>query len=268
MKSKLSPAFGDISVKGRILSVLCLSIIYGNDLAAIAQPKHTRYGLGTDKQVTHGVPKSMPDYCISLIAPYNGGRTIFERPALYIYIYKRENARTFSKSHLGIDFRIREDKYLRRTIFRGKEKILGEGFYKIMLPISNSSILNGKIQRFSVFLFDEGDLLYTSIYNSNAYIRRDPDINLEQEVKRENTLLGKARIYAKYFYWYDAFDAYTQWLEVNPSDQIARGERAKLLQESLNQCVNHRYISPEESLKLIDTRSAKPIVFPQKKDQR
>ncbi len=265
MKSKLSPVFGDISVKGRILSVFCLSVIYGNDLAAIAQPKHTRYGLGTDKQVTHGVPQSMPNYCISLIAPYNGGRTIFERPALYIYIYKRENARTFSKSHLGIDFRIREGKYLSRSIFRGKEKILGEGFYKIMLPISNSSILNGKIQRFSVSLFDEGDLLYTS----TAHIQRDPDINLEQEVKRENTLLGKARIYAKYFYWYDAFDAYTQWLEVNPSDQIARGERAKLLQESLNnQCVNHRYFSPEELLKLIDTSSAKPIAFPQKKDQR
>jgi hypothetical protein len=247
---------------GSFWGLLCLSVLYGHDLAAIAQPKHTQYGLGTDQELIGGVPHSTPNYCISIIAPDDGGRTSSESPTLYVYVYKNENLGTSSKSNLAINFRIKESQSFSHSVFRGQETISGAGLYKMILPVSNPSILNGKIQRLSTSVGDEWDEMYPAY----AYIQREPDLNLEREVKSENTLLGKARIYAKYFYWYDAFDAYTQWLEVNPPDRIARRERAKLLQESRqSQCINYRYISSEKLLELIDAKSAKAIAFPQKR---
>ncbi|WP_190303576.1 DUF928 domain-containing protein [Pseudanabaena sp. UWO311] len=247
---------------GTLFSLLFLSVIYGNVLAAIAKPKHTRYGLGIDQKFIGGVPHSIPNYCISIIAPDDGGRTSSERPNLYAYVYKYQNLRTSSKSNLGIDFRIKESQSFSRSVFRGQETIAEVGLYKMILPVANPALLNGKIQRWSMAVIDE----WGEIYPAYAYIQRESNLDLEREVKGENMLLGKARIYAKYFYWYDAFDAYNQWLEVNPTDQIARRERAKLLQESRrSQCINYRYISSAKLLELIDAKSAKPIAFTQKK---
>jgi Domain of Unknown Function (DUF928) len=246
---------------GAFFSLLFLSVIYGNDLTAIAQPKYSQYGLGTAKKYVGGVPHSIPSYCISIISPDDGGRTISERPSLYVYIYKLKDKWTPYKSLVNLDFIMREDNHRSRRVFTGKERIFGEGFYKIKLPVSNPSILNGKIQHWSVYVTSEG----IDTDRSVAYIQREPDINLEREFNREHTLFGKARIYAKYFYWYDAFDAYTQWLEINPTDQVARRERAKLLQENQhNQCIDYQYISSEKLLELIDAKPAKPIAFPQR----
>ncbi|NMF57769.1 DUF928 domain-containing protein [Pseudanabaena yagii] len=229
-------------------------------MAAIAQPKHTQYGLGTAKNYIGGVPASVRSYCVAIIAPDDGGRTIAERPPLYIYFHKRKYANT--SSLLTLKFRIREDESRGRSLFRGNEEIEEEGFYKIVLPVSNSSLLNGKIQLLSTSIINE----WSELDSAYAYIQREPDLNLEREVKRENTWLGKARIYAKYYYWYDAFDAYTQWLKINPTDQIARRERAKLLQESRrNQCSDYRLLSSEKLLELIDAKSAKLLAFPQKR---
>lgn len=245
---------------GTLFSLLFLSVIYGYDLAAIAQPKYSQYGLGTAKKYVGGVPASLRSYCIAIMAPDDGGRTISERPPLYIYFHKHKYADP--SSNLMLDFRVREVEALSRSLFRGKENILEEGFYKIVLPIYNLPLLNGKIQRLSTSIINELGV----IDSAYAYIQREPDINLEREVKREHTLFGKARIYAKYYYWYDAFDAYTQWLKINPTDQIARRERAKLLQESRhNQCIDYRLISSEKLLELIDAKPAKPIAFTQKK---
>ena len=82
-----------------------------------------------------------------------------------------------------------------------------------------------------------------------------------KEIQPKSTILDKARIYAKYYYWYDAFDAYSQWLEQHPKDVVARREREKMLQENLSsRCVDaYSYSSFKELLKAINVKTAKAI---------
>lgn len=247
---------------GAVFGLLFLSMVYGNDFVAIAKPKHSQYGLGIEVK-ERGSLHAPPSYCVVAIAPRDGGRTISEYPTFYVYLLKKEDA--FVTSNItGLIFKLygKLDIPSRNlAIFRGRVRNLDleEGLYKINLSTVNSSVLNGEVQSWKTYLIGSDDMF--SEY-ANTYIQRVPDHSLFREIRSVTTKLKQAQIYAKYYYWYDAFDAYTQWLETNPTDANARRERAKMLQE-IYHSPHNRCISSEKLLKLIDeSKSAKPIAFP------
>jgi hypothetical protein len=250
---------------GTFLSLLCLSVLYGNDLTVIAQPKHSQYGLGIEVKET-GSLHSIPSYCVVAIAPRDGGRTISEYPTFYVYLLKRKDA--FVPSNItGLNFKLYGNKDIPirgRAIFSGRVRNLDleDGLYKIDLSTAYPSVLNGEVQSWKAYLLGSDDMF--SEYTS-TYIQRVPDPSLFREIRSATTKLQQAQIYTKYYYWYDAFDAYTQWLESNPTDINARRERARMLQE-IYYSPHNRCISSEKLLKLIDEpKPAKPIAFTQKK---
>lgn len=243
-----------------VLRLFCLPTLFGDDFIAIAQQKTSHYGLGIKPQQT-GVLHSSPSYCITAIAPKDGGRTLSQQPTLYFYLSKNKNERDrdIFISALRITMKLDEGKSVLR--FRGKVKDLEEGLYKIALPVRNFPNLNRKIQHWTMYGIDAE---FSSSEKTFVYIQQESNGNVLNEIQSTNTILDKARIYAKYYYWYDAFDAYSQWLEQYPKDVVARYEREKMLQENLSsRCVDaYRYISFKELLEAINIKTAKEILLP------
>jgi hypothetical protein len=234
-----------------------LSAFCGNELTAIAQPKYSRYGLDVEIKQT-GSLHAPPSYCVVAIAPQDGGRTIAENPSLYVYLLKRYEDYNTSLPALGFSFRISADKtFSSRKVF--KETVsnlaLNEGLYKITLPIVKPPVLNGKVQYWTTYVIDSEGM--RSDY-ARTYIKLEKDANLLREIQATTTLLEQARIYAKYYYWYDAFDAYSQWLESNPTDVVALKDRGKMLQDNLlhDKCIDSYNVTSFE--KLLTRIEAKP----------
>ncbi|MEE3719972.1 DUF928 domain-containing protein [Tumidithrix elongata RA019] len=248
---------------GVVLSLLCLPALFGDDFIAIAQPKPSQYGLGIKPQQT-GALHAPPSYCITAIAPQDGGRTLSQHPTLYLYLLKNKRERDTFISELRLTLKLDEgESVLSRYMFRVKVQDLEEGLYKIALPVGNFPNLNGKIQHWAMYGIDAE---FSSLEYTSAYVRQEPNGNVLKGIQPKSTMLDKARIYAKYYYWYDAFDAYSQWLEQHPKDVVARRERAKMLKENLSsRCVDiYRYISFQKLLEAIDVKPAEAIAFPLK----
>ena len=244
-----------------VLSLLCLPTLFLGDFITFAQQKTSQYGLGIKQQQT-GILHAPPSYFITAIAPKDGGRSLSQHPTLYFYLSKRKAERDIFMSELRIKLKLDEGESVLR--FRGKVKDLKEGLYKIDLPIGNFQNLNRKIQH---WIIDPIDTEFSNYESTSVYVQPESNENVLKEIQPKSTLLDKARIYAKYYYWYDAFDTYSQWLEQHPKDFVARREREKMLQENLSsRCVEaYRYISFKELLKAINVKTAKAIAVVKRK---
>lgn len=238
-----------------VLSLLLVPAIFGDDLIAIAQQKNSQYGLGLKLQ-QRGTLHVPPSYCIIAIVPKDGGRTLSHQPSLYFYLSKNKNYRNVSIFALRITMQLHEDQSVRR--FRCEVKNLAEGLYKTALPVGNFANPNRKIQRWKI---DAIDTDFSGLESTFVFVQQESNTNVLKEILPQSSILDKARIYAKYYYWYDAFDAYSQWLELYPNDAEARREREKMLQENLSsRCVDsYNYMSFKELLEGINVKSAKAI---------
>ena len=246
---------GQTKRAGVVLSLLCLPTLFLGDFITFAQQKTSQYGLGI-KQQQAGTLHAPPSYCITPIAPKDGGRTLSQQPTLYLYLSKRKTERDIFISELRIRLKLDENKSVLR--FRGKVKDLEEGLYKINLSIGNFQNLNRKIQH---WIINSIDTDFRHLENTSVYVQQESNENVLKEIQPKSTIIDKARIYAKYYYWYEAFDAYSQWLEQHPKDVVARREREKMLQENLSsRCVDaYSYSSFKELLKAINVKTAKAI---------
>ena len=61
-----------------------------------------------------------------------------------------------------------------------------------------------------------------------AFTEPQPEMKLALESAK--TSLDRARVYASNGYWYDALDAYTNWIKANPNDAIAIQERGIVIE--------------------------------------
>ncbi|PZO36074.1 MAG: hypothetical protein DCF19_22465 [Pseudanabaena frigida] len=242
------------------LSLLCLPALLWGDFIAFAQQETSQYGLGLQLQ-QRGSLHASRNYCITAIAPKDGGRTLSHQPTLYFYLSKNKTERNIFISALRITLQLEEGKSVLR--FRVKVENLAEGLYKIALPVDNFPNLNRKIQHWRLNGIDTESL---DLEDAFAYVQQGSNENVLKEIQPTSTILDKAHIYAKYYYWYDAFDAYSQWLQQNPKDAVARREREKMLQENLSsRCVDvYKFSSFEKLLKEIDVKPAKAIALVKK----
>lgn len=232
------------------ISAVCLltAPVLMTPSAAIAQ-----YGLGLPRSAgTGGATRGNLPH-ITMIVPEDGAKTLAARPTFYWYIAPPNltgitNPATTavpSSSEGKQSFKI--TLFLRdgsdrsaRSVFVGEGVADQPGLYKFTLPADAPELVVGKVQRWQVrWQANNG----ASQVDVNAPIRRDADPKVLAAIAIAKDDLAKARIYAQNGYWYDAIDAYTNWLTANPKDQTARDERSNLLKDGFK---NHSAFSKEQ----------------------
>jgi hypothetical protein len=216
--------------------------------AAIAQ-----YGLGLPRSAgTGGATRgSLPQ--ITMIVPEDGAKTLAARPTFYWYIAPPNLTSVTNPTTTAIPSSSNGKPNFKITLFlrdgsdrTAKSVFVGEGvaeqpgLYKFTMPKDAPELVVGKVQRWQVrWQANSG----ASQVDVNAPIRRDDDPKVVAAITSAKNDLAKARVYAQNGYWYDAIDAYTNWLTANPQDKAALDERSSLLKDGFK---NHSAFSKEQ----------------------
>jgi len=256
------------------LGTICLASVVGS--LPFVPSAFAQYGLGLSKSAGSGgaTRGSLPQ--ITMLVPEDGAKTLASRPTFYWYIAPPEIAPTSlttlpkrddGTNSFKITFILRDSNQLSaKSVFAAEGKADKSGLYKFTLPEGAPELVAGKLQRWQIRWQTSG-----SQVDVNAAIRRDDDPVVLKAIAEAKDDLQQARIYAKNAYWYDAINAYTNWLSKNPKDDVARTERNDLLKEGFK---THSAFSKELEgnftkllSKLDESKSATSIVL-QPKNRR
>lgn len=208
-----------------------------------AQSRRTSYGLGLPKTATTGGATRGELPLAIVLAPRDGGRTLSARPTFYWFV---SSASSNARKPFKITFYLRESPDIAaKYVFKGEGKSTTQGFYKFTLPASAPALEVGKVQRWQVRLelrendervnTDRANIdrrVNNEQFNLNALVKlTEAPAEVQKGLNGAKTELDKARVYAQYGYWYDALHAYTNWLDSNPNDTVARKERSDMFAE-------------------------------------
>jgi hypothetical protein len=207
---------------GALLSISALVLLaVSGSLIVLAQPRNQSYGLGVPKTAgTGGATRGNLPQLVMLV-PEDGARTISDRPTFYWYVGEAPFRTTF--------FLRDANETTAKTIYRLEAEAKKAGLYRVTLPES-VRLTSGEVQRWQVRWQDVRGVNQIDVASA---VKFEPNPRVQTAVDRAKNDLEKARIFAANLYWYDAFDAYTKWLETNPNDKTARQERADLVRAGL-----------------------------------
>ncbi|WP_434686034.1 DUF928 domain-containing protein [Pseudanabaena minima] len=208
---------------------------------------NSSYGLGVVQNQSYVGQVRCADLAnlvsIDLLAPDDGARTLSERPTFYWYIEHKllpsKNSTQVSYSNnFYVDFFVR-DGFARnaKSIFRSRSEVtpkVKSGLYRFELPANAPSLEVNKTYSWHIRYIqpsgqDNNDI--TNQIDIRAIIKRESNPSVMEKVQSASTHLEKARIFAENLYWYDALDAYTKWIDVNPNDREALRERLAMLDQ-------------------------------------
>jgi Domain of Unknown Function (DUF928) len=233
------------------IAAVCFAAILvtlATDLSATAQNRRTKskYGLGTLPVAarTGGGIRKGELARVTLLAPQDGGITLSERPTFYWYVAPVSGDKDYFRFDIGFRLRDPGDSNLKTVeIKRSGTKV---GLYSFTIPSTAPALEIGKDQTWVVQDFTK----YITINSTNEALLLKTSVVVRfkknevaiAELNKAKTNLEKARIFERYGYWYDALHAYTQWIEANPKDTIARRERANMIEAGLKDNCDFRDI--------------------------
>jgi hypothetical protein len=204
-----------------------------------AQTKRSKYGLGLPKVTSSGgVRGNVPS--MILLAPIDGGRTLSPRPTFYWYV--SSDVATKKPYQLRFNLRDREGE----SVFKIETSSTKTGLQKFTLPDSAPALKVGKVMRWQLRLTTDLTSSSNDMLSYNALIELKPPSSsgVKQDLEKAKNGLEKARVYAKYSYWYDALDAYTNWVESNPKEASeldnSRQERTRMISIVVAELMNER----------------------------
>jgi hypothetical protein len=207
------------------------------------------YGLGIKPQFSSGGVSRCGDYnnlvAVDLLAPDDGGRTLASRPTFYWYIEHKSRLNNYSETNpkskrFKVNFFLRDGFDIKsQRIFAVSSQatqVNQKGtLYKLTLPSTAPSIDIDKIHTWQIRYLEIDDSGENrSQIDVRTFIKRESNQPVMELINAASTDLLKARIYAGNAYWYDALDAYSKWLDENPSDRQALNERMRMLDEIID----------------------------------
>jgi hypothetical protein len=175
---------------------------------------------------------------IDLLAPEDGARTLSANPTFYWHIEHKSLNQVKSEKSFYIDFILRDGfGHNAKSIFRSHSKGIlkaSSGLYRFTLSPNFPALEVGKTYTWHIRYTqsDYGDRQAdNNQIDTQAIVKRESNPSVTKQVNAAATDLEKARILAENLYWYDALDAYTKWIDINPNDMQALRERLSMLDQ-------------------------------------
>ena len=230
----------NLNKKAIALSAICAAsasvAVVTSSLTFTTPSVFAQYGLGLPKSAgTGGATRgNLPQ--ITMLVPEDGAKTLAARPTFYWYIAAANLAPSTTvpkvddgKNSFKVTFFLRDGNAVTaKSVFVAEGKAEEPGLYKFTLPEAAPELVKGKVQRWQIRWQTNAGVSQVDV---NSPILRDDNPAVLKAIALSKSDLEKARIYVKNVYWYDAIDAYTNWLSANPQDEVARTERSNLLKE-------------------------------------
>lgn len=200
------------------------------------QFKQAIYGLGLPKTAGTGGSVRLKDEpggfessgtktlpILALMVPEDGARTVSSRPTVYWNMILNE------PQDYKLTFFLQETaEENSKVVLEQEVTITKGGLFRFQIPQSidpNTSRRWGVKCKWPTGKVVTGNGIL-------AFTEPKPEMKLALESVK--TDLDRARVYASSGYWYDALDAYTNWIKANPNDAIAMQERGTLIDAGFN----------------------------------
>lgn len=232
-----------------------LLLVMAGSISVSAQPrKGTSFGLGVPSNASTGgaTRGSLPQ--VVMLVPDNGAKTLSDRPTFYFYVGEAPFRATF----LLRDGNEQGSKSVHRIETEAKKA----GLYRVTLPEA-VRLNSGQVQRWQVRWQDGRGVNQIDVA---AAVKLESNPQVRAKIAGAKNDLEKARIFSANLYWYDALDAYTRWLEANPTDKTARQERSELIRIGLenNSAVADKRMDINVLLTTIDRNPPQQIALSNK----
>lgn len=190
------------------------------------QFKQAIYGLGLPKTAGTGGSVRLKDEpgnktlpILALMVPEDGARTVSSRPTVYWNMILNEPQDY--KLTFFLQETAEEDS---KVVLEQEVTITKGGLFRLQIP---QSIDPNTSRRWGVKCKWPSGRVVTG-NGILAFTEPKPEMKLALESAK--TDLDRARVYASNGYWYDALDAYTNWIKANPNDTIAIQERGTVIE--------------------------------------
>ena len=243
---------GGIVVNGFSNTAIADSLKY--QVQIIAQKiTQTLYGLGLPKTagtggsvrlkddqdlvLRSGTARALP--ILALMVPEDGARTSSARPTLYWNMILNE------PQDYKLTFFLQETAAENSKVVLEQEiTITKGGLFKFQLPQS----LDANIPRRWGVKCKWASGKVVEANGILAFTEPKPEFKVALESAQSS--LEKARVYVSYGYWYDALDAYNNWITANPQDAKAIQERSSLISEGFQ---GHKGLNTKAFIAQINT---------------
>jgi hypothetical protein len=157
---------------------------------------------------------------LALLVPEDGAKTASDRPTVYwnmILNYPQDYKLTFFLQETAEENS--------KVVLEQEVTITKGGLFKFQIP---QSINPNAPRRWGIKCkWPDGKIVAAN----GVFAFTEPNSEIKMALSAAKTDLDKARIYASNSYWYDALDAYTNWINANPQDNVAIQERGKVITE-------------------------------------
>jgi len=207
-----------------------------NQIQTIAQGlTQSLYGLGLPKTAGTGGSVRLTDDLglesskvktlpiLALMVPEDGAKSASNRPTLYWNMILNK------PQDYTLTFFLQETAEENSKVILEQEIVVNKGgLYKFQIP---QSIDANTSRRWGVRCKWASGVIITA-NGILSVVEPKPEVTVALNAAK--TDLDKAKIYAANGYWYDALDAYTQWINSNPQDAIAIQERSNVITEGFN----------------------------------
>lgn len=163
---------------------------------------------------------------IAIAPDDHAGLTMWDQPSIFWYV--SPNAPEGATYKMKIEFTLIDEKNIKPMVEAELGRIKGVGIHRVKLADYGARLQKGAVYEWSVSISEEGASRSQDIIAGGAIQLMEPLGALREKISKADKR-DLASIYAEEGFWYDAFSALADMMEMYPNDKSLRDQQEALL---------------------------------------